>query len=190
MEEILQLDQELFLFLNNLGSENWDWFFILISNKFAAAPLYAFLIYLVYRNFGWKGTLITVILVAGLITSTDQLANIFKDGFERLRPCREDFIAQARYLDDYCGKYGFFSAHAASTMGAAFYVGLILKPYYRIVFPVMILWAVLVGYSRIYIGVHYPGDVVVGMLFGALLGYGFYRLQAWLVKKIVHKSTN
>lgn len=184
MEELLQLDQELFLFLNNLGGDNWDWFWLLLSHKFAAAPLYAFLIYLVYRNFGLKGTLITVVLVAGLIACTDQLANIFKDGFERLRPCREDFITQARYLDDYCGKYGFFSAHAASTMAAAFYVGFILKPYYKTIFPLMLLWSVLVGYSRIYIGVHYPGDVLVGMFFGAILGFGFYKLQNWLVKMI------
>ncbi|HET8809587.1 MAG TPA: phosphatase PAP2 family protein [Flavobacteriaceae bacterium] len=183
MEKLLQYDQELFLFLNNLGSENWDWFWVFLSHKFAAVPLYILLLYLIFRNFGWKGTLITVVLVAGLITCTDQLANVFKDGFERLRPCREDFIQYARYLDDYCGKYGFFSAHAASTMAAAFYVGFILKPFYKIVFPLLFLWAALVGFSRIYIGVHYPGDVLVGMIIGALLGFGFYKLQVWMVKK-------
>lgn len=184
MEKLLQYDQELFLFLNNLGSDNWDWFWIFLSHKFAAIPLYLLLLFLIYKKFGWKGTLITVVLVAALITCTDQLANVFKDGFQRLRPCREDFIQYARYLDDYCGKYGFFSAHAASTMAAAFYVGNILKPYYKWVFPFLIIWAVLVGYSRIYIGVHYPGDVFVGMIIGGLLGFGFYKLQNWTVGKL------
>lgn len=183
MEQLLQYDQELFLFLNNLGAENWDWFWIFISNKYAAVPMYAFLLYLIYRNFGWKGTMITVVLVAGLITCTDQLANVFKDGFQRLRPCREDFIQYARYLDDYCGQYGFFSAHAASSMAAAFYVGFILKPFYKYVLALMLLWAILVGYSRIYIGVHYPGDVLVGMLIGGLLGFGFYKLQQYFIGK-------
>ncbi|HET8839458.1 MAG TPA: phosphatase PAP2 family protein [Flavobacteriaceae bacterium] len=183
MERLQQLDQELFLFLNNLGSENWDWFWIFLSHKLAAIPLYIFLMYLIYRHFGWKGTLITVVLVAGLITCTDQLANVFKDGFERLRPCQQDFI-KIRYLDDYCGKYGFFSAHAASTMGAAFYVGFILKPFYKWIFPLMLIWAIFVGYSRIYIGVHYPGDVLVGMILGAMLGFLFYKIQKWAVWKM------
>lgn len=183
MERLQQLDQELFLFLNNLGSENWDWFWIFLSHKLAAIPLYIFLMYLIYRHFGWKGTLIIVVLVAGLITCTDQLANVFKDGFERLRPCQQDFI-KIRYLDDYCGKYGFFSAHAASTMGAAFYVGFILKPFYKWIFPLMLIWAIFVGYSRIYIGVHYPGDVLVGMILGAMLGFLFYKIQKWAVWKM------
>ena len=83
MEELIQLDQELFLYLNNLGSETWDWFWVFITHKFASIPLYAFLLYLLYKNYGLKPTIVTLILVAGLITCTDQLANVFKDYFER-----------------------------------------------------------------------------------------------------------
>ncbi|SHI38550.1 undecaprenyl-diphosphatase [Mesonia phycicola] len=183
MNELLQLDQELFLYLNNLGSETWDWFWVFITHKLSSIPLYAFLLYLLYKNYGLKPTIFTVVLVAGLITCTDQLANVFKDYFMRPRPCKEAFIAEGRMLLDYCGSYGYFSAHAASSMALAFYLGNILKRWYKYALAGLIFWAAVVGYSRIYVGKHYPGDVLTGMLIGALLGFLFYKLQQWLVAK-------
>ncbi|HET8886761.1 MAG TPA: phosphatase PAP2 family protein [Salinimicrobium sp.] len=184
MEELIKLDHELFLFLNNLGNETWDWFWIALSGKFTAVPLYVLLLFLIYKNFGVKGTLITLVLVAGLITCTDQLANVFKDGFERLRPCRQEGVMEhARMLADYCGKYGYFSAHAASSTALAIYIGLILKDVYRKIIYFMIFWAILVSYSRIYVGVHYPGDVITGIVIGSFLGWIFYKLQHFLIKK-------
>lgn len=187
IEELMKYDQELFLFLNNLGTENWDWFWLIMTGKFTQIPLYLLLLYLIYRNLGWKGTAITVVFVAGMITCTDQLANLFKDHFERLRPCNEDFIAQARLLVG-CGKYGFFSAHAASSFALAFYLGLILKPYYKYIFIALLFWAILVSYSRIYVGVHYPGDTLVGILMGTIIGLVFYKLQHWAIKKYTDKT--
>lgn len=184
IEELMKYDQELFLFLNNLGTEDWDWFWLIMTGKYTQTPLYAFLLYLIYRNLGWKGTLVTVVLVAGMITCTDQLANLFKDSFQRLRPCNEDFVAQIRLLVG-CGKYGFFSAHAASSFALAFYVGLILKPYYKYIFPAMLFWAMLVSYSRIYVGVHYPGDTIVGIFMGTVIGLVFYKLYQLAIKKFV-----
>lgn len=183
MEELVKLDQELFLYLNNLGSETWDWFWVFITHKLSSIPLYAFLLYLLYKSYGLKPTIITVLLVAGLITCTDQLANVFKDYFQRPRPCKEDFIAQGRMLLDYCGSYGYFSAHAASSMALAFYLGNILKRWYKYALVALIFWAAVVGYSRIYVGKHYPGDVITGMLIGALFGFLFYKLQQYLVKR-------
>ena len=183
MEELVKLDQELFLYLNNLGSETWDWFWVFITYKLSSIPLYAFLLYLLYKNYGLKPTIITVLLVAGLITCTDQLANVFKDYFQRPRPCKEDFIAEGRMLLDYCGSYGYFSAHAASSMALAFYLGNILKRWYKYALVALVFWAAVVGYSRIYLGKHYPGDVITGMLIGALFGFLFYKLQQYLVKR-------
>ncbi|VVV02516.1 MULTISPECIES: phosphatase PAP2 family protein [Mesonia] len=183
MEELVKLDQELFLYLNNLGSETWDWFWVFITYKLSSIPLYAFLLYLLYKNYGLKPTIITVLLVAGLITCTDQLANVFKDYFQRPRPCKEDFIAEGRMLLDYCGSYGYFSAHAASSMALAFYLGNILKRWYKYALVALVFWAAVVGYSRIYVGKHYPGDVITGMLIGALFGFLFYKLQQYLVKR-------
>jgi len=168
MEYLLHLDREIFLYLNNLGTPTWDWFWIFITNKWSSIPLYAFLIFLLYKKIGLRTTILALVLIAGMITCTDQLANVFKDGFMRLRPCNLDL--DARFLMDYCGGYGFFSAHACSSMALAIFVGSILKRYFKYAMPGMLFWSFLLGYSRIYVGKHYPGDVVVGFMIGAIIG--------------------
>lgn len=184
MDRLLNLDREVFLYLNNWGSESWDWFWLFITNKWASIPLYVLLLFLLYKKTGWKPTLISLVVVALMITCTDQLANIFKHGFERPRPCQEEF-AQVRFIAVRCGRYGFFSAHAASSTALAILLGNILKKYYKYALLSLFIWVLVVSYSRIYVGVHYPGDVLVGMFFGSILGYLFYRLQQFLVKRFV-----
>jgi len=176
MEELMQLDEELFIFLNNLGTTTWDGFWLFITNKFASIPLYVVLLYLLYKNYGLKPTLVILVLVAGMITCTDQLANVFKHGFQRPRPCQEDLIEQARYIAVRCGRYGYFSAHAASSTALAIFIGLLLKRFYKYIFAFMLIWALVVSYSRIYVGVHYPGDVLTGIVIGTLIGVIFYQL--------------
>ena len=189
MEQLIELDQELFLFLNNLGNPAWDDFWNILTNKWSSIPLYAFLIYLLYRSLGAKGAIITVILVAGMITITDQLANVFKDGFQRPRPCRQEGVMEfARFIAVRCGSYGYFSAHAASSAALTIYMGFILKPFYSKMLYVLVFWALMVAYSRIYVGVHYPGDVLTGMLLGSIIGWIFYILQQRLMKKYVAET--
>lgn len=184
MEQLVEIDQELFLFLNNLGNPFWDDFWNLVTDKFSSIPFYALLLYLLYRSLGLKKTLLTLLLVAGLITFTDQLANIFKQGFERLRPCRQEGVMEyARFVAVRCGRYGFFSAHAASSAGLTIFLGLILKKYWRGSLIVLSFWSLLVSYSRIYIGVHYPGDILTGWIFGILLGFLFYTLWRIILKR-------
>lgn len=189
MEQLVELDQELFLFLNNLGTPAWDNFWNILTHKWTSIPLYIVLIYLLYKCLGTKGAIITVLLVAGMITITDQLANVFKDGFERLRPCRQEGVMEyARFVAIRCGKYGYFSAHAASSAALTVYLGLILKPFYKFILPILIFWALMVAYSRIYVGVHYPGDVLTGMILGSGIGFLFYIVQQRLMKKYVAET--
>jgi hypothetical protein len=92
MEQLVELDKELYLFLNNLGNPAWDNFWNFITNKFASIPFYALLVFFMYRALGLKQTLMCLGMVALLITTTDQLANLFKHGFERPRPCRQEGV--------------------------------------------------------------------------------------------------
>lgn len=190
MEQLLELDHELFLYLNNLGTPAWDYFWNTVTNKWSSIPFYVVLIYLLYRYLGLKGTLITIVLVAGMITVTDQLANVFKHNFQRPRPCGQEGVMEyGRFIAVRCGRYGYFSAHAASSAALTVYLGAILRPYYPKILYVLIVWALMVAYSRIYVGVHYPLDIFTGMVVGSGFGYAFYRLQQFLLKKYEQNSS-
>lgn len=186
MEKLVALDKELFLYLNNLGTEEWDWLWIAISDKWMAIPLYALLLYLIFRKFGWKAMLITMVVVTLLITATDQLANFFKHGFERPRPCRQEGVMEyARYVAERCGRFGYFSAHAANSTGVAVFLGLLFRRAYPKMLLLLSIWALVVSYSRIYLGVHYPGDVLTGILIGTGFGFLFHVLRKYLFLKFL-----
>lgn len=174
MDEIIKADQQLFLFLNNLGSESYDGFWLFITNKWGSIPLYVILLILCFVKLGWKRTLLVMVCVALMITCTDQLANLFKYGFKRLRPCHTDGIVEHMRLVKGCGgSFGYFSAHSSNSFGVAIFLGLIFKKYFKWLLPVLIVWSLAIGYSRIYVGVHYPLDVLTGFFFGGLFGLLF-----------------
>lgn len=188
MEQLVQLDKELFLFLNSLGSPTFDGFWMFVTGKWNSIPLYAVLLFLLYKKFGVKQTALIIVVIVLMITGTDQLANLFKKVlFLRPRPCHDADVAEAmRLVKSYCGgKYGYFSAHAASSMALAVFIGKLLQPYYKFIVGFLLVWALFVGYSRIYIGVHYPGDVLTGMFFGLLIANLATKLLAVLRNKFL-----
>ncbi|MCK0108990.1 phosphatase PAP2 family protein [Flavobacteriaceae bacterium S0825] len=186
IDQLLQYDTELFIFLNSLGSSTWDGLWLVITNKLTFIPLYTILLYLIYKRLGWKTFLLLVFVIAAMITFTDQITNLFKDGFQRPRPCRESELeGLIRYVAPRCGKYGFFSGHSSNSMAAAVFAGLLLKPYYKNLIFILLFWSAIVAYSRIYVGVHYPLDIVCGLAFGAIAGFIFYKLQVNLRKRFI-----
>ncbi|MBF8150943.1 phosphatase PAP2 family protein [Winogradskyella sp. F6397] len=188
LEQLIEYDKELFIYLNNLGSETWDNLWLVITNKFTSIPLYAALLFLIYKKFGWKALLLMVVVIAGMITFTDQMTNLFKDTFQRPRPCRAEGVMDLmRYIAPRCGKYGFFSGHASNSMSTAIFAGLLLRPYLKNLIYLLIIWSLIVTYSRIYVGVHYPLDVICGITFGAIAGFGFYKLNQFLLNKFISK---
>lgn len=183
MDTLIGLDQELFLFLNNLGTSFFDPLWLFITHKFSSIPLYAFLIYLLYKNIGLQQTIIALIVVAVMITITDQLSYFVKHSVMRLRPCGEpDLQGLGRFVAE-CGSYGYFSGHATSSFALATYLGLIFRKHYKYMFTGLIIWAVFVSYSRIYVGVHYPGDVLTGALVGILIALFCYMLYKFVTAR-------
>ena len=190
LEQLQILDREVFLYFNNLGVEEWDWFWVLLTEKETSIPLYAVLLYLIFKKTNLKVLGVTVLIVALMITFTDQLANFTKASFQRFRPCNEDFIQYGRFLAKRCGKFGYFSGHAISSFAVATLVSNILKPYFKNVFYWMFFWAFMITYSRIYVGVHYPGDIITGATFGVATGYTFFRFYDYLTSKFNLRSIN
>ena len=186
IDKLVEYDENLFLFLNNLGTEYGDAFWMFMSHKFSAIPLYLLLLILCIKKLGLKSTLLIIIMVALLITATDQLANAFKYGFKRLRPCHDDDIfSKMRLVKSYCGgKYGYFSAHAGNSFALATFFSLIFKKYYQWIPFLLLTWGLLVAYSRIYIGVHYPLDVITGICVGLLFGWLIYKIYEFVKEKV------
>jgi undecaprenyl-diphosphatase len=186
IEQLLEYDQELFLFLNNLGSSTWDTLWLIITNKWTFVPLYVVLLFLIQKKYGMKTMWMAVLVIVLMITFTDQVTNLFKRTFERPRPCREEALKEfMRYVAPRCGKYGFFSGHSSNSMAAAIFAGLLLKSHFKNLIFILLLWSAIVAYSRIYVGVHYPLDIVCGLLFGAISGFLFYKLHGYLVKRFI-----
>ena len=174
LDQLLEYNKDFFLFLNTLGSPTWDHFWLIITNKLTFIPLYALLLFLIYKKFGLKSLLIIILVVAAMITFTDQVTNIFKRSFERPRPCGDEALSsQIRFIAVRCGKYGFFSGHSSNSMAVAIFTGLLLKPFFKNLIFVLLFWSAIVAYSRIYVGVHYPLDIICGMAFGAVSGFVF-----------------
>ena len=174
MESLIELDKALFVFLNALGSESFDSFWLLVTDKKSSIPLYVLLIFYIYKKLSFKDFLKYLVFIVILIFLSDQTSGFFKDYFQRLRPCHDQEINSfIRIVKVGCGGlYGYFSAHAANTFGLATFFYFTLNRYSKN-FKYLFLWAIIVSYSRIYIGVHFPIDIIFGAFVGFLLGFIF-----------------
>ena len=185
IEKILDLDSYLFLFLNNLGSQYYDNFWIFLSRTEANVMVYlVILIAYLYSINNKKRTKILlrlIITIAILITISDQTSNLFKDSFQRLRPCYNELISDSlRLLKESCGgRYGFFSAHASNSFSLAIFFGLLLRSSNRLLILLFAIYAFLISYSRIYLGVHYPIDILAGTIFGTINAIVLYKIYLY-----------
>lgn len=186
IDQLVNFDQRLFLVLNGLNSPYFDFIMFWLSDKLIWIPLYAWLLYMMITE-NKKRAWLLILFIALLVTLTDQISvQIFKDVFHRLRPCHEpELDGMVRILNGHCGgSYGFISSHACNTAGVAVFSGLILKSRFKWLFATLLGWSALVSYSRIYLGVHYPGDVLAGFLVGAAIGYFVFKLYVGLNKRL------
>lgn len=185
METLKQLDEQLFVYLNQFGGGGLDSFWLTITNQWMSIPIYGLLSLLILWKTGFKSTVIHMFFIGGLVVSTLVISRLFKYGVARPRPCNPLSGLENVYypLKKDCGDFGFFSTHASVGMALMLYIGKVLKPYFKYILWPLMIWVGLFCYSRIYVGKHYPGDIVVGLLIGFIMAILFLNLRKWVQKK-------
>ncbi|WP_298297983.1 phosphatase PAP2 family protein [Hydrotalea sp.] len=181
-----ELDRKILLFVNGYHNHFFDVFMYWCSGQYSWIPFYVLLVLLIFLKLK-KKAIPFILLVALLLTISDQMASsVFKPFFHRFRPSHEPGLEDLlHYVNNYRGgMYGFVSSHAANTFSLAFYFFFTIKKQMPKLTLILFFWAALVSYSRVYLGVHYPSDVVVPIFFIAI-GNGFMiaKLYIWIEKR-------
>ncbi|KIX21821.1 phosphoesterase [Flavobacterium sp. 316] len=182
LEQIITLDKELLVFLNGLGSESFDTFWLQITKQLNWTPYFVILLLILQKKIGWKNLGIVLLFIALLITFTDQITNLFKYSFQRLRPCNDPEINTIIRVVKTSNSYSFFSGHASNSTATMTFIFLILRQYYKYAF-VVFFFPLIFAYSRIYLGLHFPIDILTGYFFGALFGTVFYKGYSIYLKR-------
>ncbi len=186
MDYLINIDSDLLLWLNGAHNAFFDTFMMLFTGRFIWVPMYLALTYVLFRNMTPKQALMCLVAIALVIVIADQMSSsLIRHSVGRLRPANlENPISNMVHIvDGYRGgRYGFPSSHAANSFGLAFFLLFLLR---RSPIPTfIILWAIVNCYSRIYLGVHYPGDILCGTLVGLVAA-----TVVWLIYKKLTRRT-
>ncbi|CAN5319401.1 phosphatase PAP2 family protein [soil metagenome] len=183
--QLKEWDEQLLLFLNSFHTEWLDPVVLLVTKTEFWIPLYLILIFLIFKNYKREGWLIMAGIALTILLADQITSGVMKPFFHRLRPSHQPtFQGIIHLVDGYRGGlYGFASSHAANTTGVAFFIFLLFKNKYKWI-GLIFLWAFVMSYTRIYLGVHYLGDILVGALVGLGSGYSGYKFYLWLKQKI------
>ena len=184
MDALQQFDASIFTTINSWHALYFDNFMALVTVIATWLPMILMLLYMIYKKKGWRKMLAVLLAVGVVILIADQVsASIIKPAVARLRPSRNpDLQATVHLVNGYNGgKFGFVSSHAANCFGIALFFAFIFKN--RAFTWFMIAWASLMCYSRIYLGVHYPGDIVCGAVLGVTAAAIVYYITKRLKKK-------
>jgi undecaprenyl-diphosphatase len=178
LEKIISLDKELLIYLNNLGNPTFDGFWLFITKQINWIPLFLLVFYLIFRKINWKQLLLLILSIAVMITFVDQMTNLAKFSFERLRPCSDLSINDSLRILIERSSFSFFSGHASNSMANAVFIFCVMKPSYLVfIFPLIF------AYSRIYLALHFPTDILAGYLFGAISGFTFFKIYSYFKNK-------
>jgi undecaprenyl-diphosphatase len=176
MASLDHIDRSLFYFLNGMHSASWDAIMLWGTRTIIWIPLFAWFLYLVIRKYRWQ-TFVILLFAAVTILISDQVSNFVKDHVQRLRPSNDPTMVGVHIINGYKGgMYGFYSGHATNTFSLALFLIVLLGKEYRFFFIPVLLWAAFMSYTRIYLGLHYPGDILAGIVAGTVIGYFMGRL--------------
>jgi undecaprenyl-diphosphatase len=181
MNKIIAWDEQLFLWLNGFHSPWLDPVMLFITKTQVWIPLFLILLYFIFKNYKAEGWLILAGVLIAILLADRLTTGLMKPYFARLRPTHEPRLeGLVHHVNEYeGGLYGFASSHAANTFAAAMLLWLIFKKIYPWI-GLIFVWAAVMSYTRIYLGVHYPGDILVGMLVGLLSGWSGFEFYRWL----------
>lgn len=183
---MIDWDKKLFIYLNSLGKEKWDSFWLYITFIENWIPFYSMLGILFLYLFGFKKSFILFLTLVVMVFCVYLTSLLFKHLIERPRPCQSLVdIDHLRFLITNCKKFGFPSTHASLHFALAIFLGKLLRPYGMYIPILFFLWASLVAYSRIYVGVHYLSDIIAGMIIGISFGFLFFFLSKKLFLKTI-----
>lgn len=182
---ILHIDKQLFFEINECYQNPFfDWLMPILRDKTTWYPLYVVLIGLIIYKFKWKAVYVIAIAALTVVIADQLAAGVIKPYFKRIRPCNDPCYGDLVNNIVGCGRgYSFVSAHAANHFALAmFFISVFLKRSNRFFIPfIFLLWASLISFAQVYVGVHYPTDVIAGGLLGILIGFGTGRLNTYLL---------
>jgi undecaprenyl-diphosphatase len=189
-EKLYSLDLNLLFALNHNHTPLLDWLMWHFSGNLLWLPLYLLIIFLITKQFKRLSIWLIIIAIAAVGTSDLTSVHLFKETIQRLRPCHNPHIMnQIILVHNHCGgMYGFFSSHASNTFTLAMFTSLLLRRNW--ISALMFIWALLVSISRVYLGVHYPSDILAGAIWGMIIGGIFYVISKSLILKTHGQSQN
>lgn len=184
LDSLIEFDKQLLLAINGWNNCFFDSMMVFITNKYTGIPLYALILFFIFYKRNIKLALLMFLSVIVTFALCDSLSvALFKDVFQRLRPCYDPTTENlVRMLEYKGGQYGFVSSHAVNMFGLAAISSALLKKRWLTI--LLFVWAALVGYSRVYVGKHFPLDVICGAVFGLFIGYLVYFIFTKIKKKI------
>lgn len=179
LEILEEWDRSLFFAINHFHTPVFDAIMLAASNALWWLPLFIWLLFALFKAYPGKNFLWVVLAIVISITLSDRLSVIaFKEVFLRYRPCHNlEIQSMVHLVKTSCGgQYGFVSSHAANYAGLAMLFTKLLDFQYKKIYVLMIAWAAIIGYSRVYLGVHYPADVIGGWALGSIIGWFTFKL--------------
>lgn len=188
LDTLLNIDRYMLLSLNGSDSLFWDGCMLVYTSMAVWAPLALMLLYVLLKNNNIKDFLLLLFFVALVVLLTDQISSGFcKPFFARWRPTNDPMLMYAVDIvnETRGGKYGFTSSHAANSFGIATFIMLLIRN--KALSISLIIWAAMNAFTRIYLGVHYPGDILAGTVIGVVVGWAVYRLFLYIQN---HKRRN
>lgn len=187
MEKIIALDKHLFIFLNNLGSSPYDDFWLLVTKQLHWTPFFLLLAFILYKKIGLKQFLITLVTIGFMLTFTNEFTELIKNLVQRLRPCNDLEIKHLIRIVKCSDTFSYFSGHASNSMASMTFLYLLLRKHYHYSYLIF-CFPLVFAYSRIYLGLHFPLDIISGYVIGLLSGYLFYQFYLKLINRKIITS--